>query len=182
MRAKSDLTDQSECGLPYSVFVELAVKLVFTEAASRHSWSCHDCCDTHLLGSQLSNRWSVVCYDASLTQGSFYCSENSLQCYNESAEPTAERIVRIRSMQPGARDRLTRATHRAQHPVLRAGAGVSSPSTLFLRPTGGRRSHSVKHLPIRNCPSMRRISHRYRQCEPGRQRLCRQVQTTSMPS
>eukprot|EP01049_Picozoa_sp_SAG25_P019122 SAG25_NODE_5850_length_614_cov_1.192233_1_plen_80_part_01 len=27
-------------------------------------------------------------------------------------------IIRIRSMQPGARDRLTRATHRAQHPVL----------------------------------------------------------------
>ena len=71
--------------------------------------------------------------------GIFYCSENSLQCYNESAEPTAERIVRIRSMQPGAREWLTRATHRAQHPVLRAGAGVSSPSTLFLRPTGCRR-------------------------------------------
>ena len=34
----------------------------------------------------------------------FYCSENSLQCYNESAEPTAELIVRIRSMQPGARE------------------------------------------------------------------------------
>ena len=30
--------------------------------------------------------------------GIFYCSENSLQCYNESAEPTAELIVRIRSM------------------------------------------------------------------------------------
>ena len=71
--------------------------------------------------------------------GIFYCSENSLQCYNESAEPTAELIVRIRSMQPGAREWLTRATHRAQHPVLRAGAGVSSPSTLFLRPTGCRR-------------------------------------------
>jgi hypothetical protein len=42
--------------------------------------------------------------------GIFYCSENSLQCYNESAEPTAELIIRIRSMQPGARDRLTRAT------------------------------------------------------------------------
>ena len=67
--------------------------------------------------------------------GIFYCSENSLQCYNESAEPTAERIVRIRSMQPGARESLTRATHRAQHPVLRAGAGVSSPSTLFYPPT-----------------------------------------------
>ena len=36
--------------------------------------------------------------------GIFYCSENSLQGYNESAEPTAERIVRIRSMQPGARE------------------------------------------------------------------------------
>ena len=95
MRAKSDLTDQSECGLPYSVFGELAVKLVFTEAADQ---------------AQL-------------------VSENSLQCYKESVEPTAERIVRIRSMQPGARDRLTRATHRAQHPGLRAGAGVSSPST-----------------------------------------------------
>ena len=35
MRAKSDLTDQSECGLPYSVFGELAVKLVFTEAADQ---------------------------------------------------------------------------------------------------------------------------------------------------
>ena len=58
--------------------------------------------------------------------GIFYCSENSLQCYNESAEPTAELIVRIRSMQPGAREWLTRATHRAQHPVLRAGAGVYS--------------------------------------------------------
>ena len=67
--------------------------------------------------------------------GIFYCSENSLQCYNESAEPTAELIVRIRSMQPGAREWLTRATHRAQHPVLRAGAGVSSPSTLFYPPT-----------------------------------------------
>ena len=67
--------------------------------------------------------------------GIFYCSENSLQCYNESAEPMAERIVRIRSMQPGAREWLTRATHRAQHPVLRAGAGVSSPSTLFYPPT-----------------------------------------------
>ena len=67
--------------------------------------------------------------------GIFYCSENSLQCYKESAEPTAERILRFRSMQPGAGDRLTRATHRAQHPVLRAGAGVSSPSTLFYPPT-----------------------------------------------
>jgi hypothetical protein len=74
-------------------------------------------------------------YDA----GIFYCSENSLQCYNESAEPTAELIVRIRSMQTRARDRLTRATHRAQHSVLRAGAGDLSPSTLFLRTTVGRR-------------------------------------------
>ena len=78
--------------------------------------------------------------------GIFYCSENSLQCYNESAEPTAERIVRIRSMQPGARDRLTRATHRAQHPVLRAGAGVSSPSTLFYPPTIPLQQYLLKRL------------------------------------
>ena len=135
MRAKSDLTDQSECGLPYSVFGELAVKLVFTEATDQAQLVMLWLLWYSLTWFSVWNRWSVVWYDASLTQGSFYCSENSLQCYNESAEPTAERIVRIRSIQPGARDRLTRATHRAQHPVLRAGAGVSSPSTLFYPPT-----------------------------------------------
>ena len=143
MRAKSDLTDQSECGLPYSVFVELAVKPVC-------SLKLHPGTVGHVMTAViltylvLSIEPMVRCMLRRISDaGIFYCSENSLQCYNESAEPTAERIVRIRSMQPGARERLTRATHRAQHPVLRAGAGVSSPSTLFLRTTGGRRLVSV---------------------------------------
>ena len=52
MRAKSDLTDQSECGLPYSVFGGLAVNSCSLQLQTRHSQSCFDCCDSHLLGSQ----------------------------------------------------------------------------------------------------------------------------------
>jgi hypothetical protein len=38
---------------------------------------------------------------ANLPDSHFYCSENSLQCYNESAEPMADRTMQIRSRQTG---------------------------------------------------------------------------------
>ena len=137
MRAKSDLTDQSECGLPYSVFGGLAVNPCSLQLQTRHSQSCFDCCDSHLLGSQertdepLNATMRLWRRDL-LLQWKFTAM---LQGIRWAYMYGLNFIIRIRSMQPGARDRLTRATHRAQHPVLRAGAGVSSPSTLFYPPT-----------------------------------------------